>query len=169
MLNILHAIEAELPNMLRDTPDWTNNGGWNTVEVDYHPPFVDRLWRQCGDCRVYLHKIYPCEVIEALFHPHPWPSAMHILEGSYEMAIGYGKGMETPPIAARILCNTDFRYEMTNPDAWHYVRPLGAPVYTVMVTGPVWKREAPRADRKLQPLPERKVDEMLEKFRLFFQ
>ena len=51
-------------------------------------------WR---DCRIYLHRIYPCAPGEALFHPHLWPSAMRILSGEYEMAVGYGAGRVPRP------------------------------------------------------------------------
>jgi hypothetical protein len=41
---------------------------------------------------------------------------------------------------------------MTDPDTWHYVRPLGAPAMPLMVTGKPWDRPAPRSDRPLIPL-----------------
>src|SRR5918993_824089 len=118
MLDVLARLEAELPAMLAD------EASWQTLDIDYHPPRVERLWRPWDDYRVSLHRIHPCGPSDALFHPHPWPSAMRILEGTYEMAVGYGKGESVPPIAARMIASGDFRYEMTDSDAWHYVRPI---------------------------------------------
>ena len=129
MLETLRDVEKALPDLLRDA------NAWKSVYVDYHPPIVERLWLNWGEFRIYLHRIHPCAQGEALFHPHPWPSAMRILSGEYEMAVGYGKGEVAPPIAALMLAAGDFRYEMTDPDAWHYVRSIGEPTLSLMVTG----------------------------------
>jgi hypothetical protein len=59
---------------------------WNTLDINYHHPRVERLWTQIGDSRLMLHVIHPCETSDALYHPHPWPSAMHVLSGTYETA-----------------------------------------------------------------------------------
>jgi hypothetical protein len=159
MLNLLEAAEKELPRLLRD------EAGWNSLYIDYHPPTVERLWRPWGECRLALHRIHPCERGRALFHPHPWPSAMRILSGEYEMAVGYGKGEEPPPVAALMIAAGDFRYEMTDPDAWHYVRPLGRPAMTLMVTGKPWDRPTPRSSQPLQPLSEAQKSLILHFFR----
>ena len=129
---VLKEVEAELPALLRDEP------AWKSVFIDYHPPTVERLWLPWRDYRVCLHRIYPCAPGEALFHPHPWPSVMRILSGEYEMAVGYGKGEDPPAIAALMIAAGDFRYEMTDPDAWHYVRPLREPTMSLMITGRPW-------------------------------
>jgi hypothetical protein len=160
MLNTLAAVEEDLPRLLLDEAAWTG------LFIDYHPPTVERLWLPWRDCRVYLHRIHPCAPGEALFHPHPWPSAMRILAGEYEMAVGYGQGEAPPPVAALIIATGDFRYEMTDPDAWHYVRPLGRPTLSLMVTGKPWDRPAPRSRRPLVPLTDQQRDEL---FRLFRQ
>jgi hypothetical protein len=150
MLDVLARLEAELPALLAD------EASWHSLDINYHPPFVERLWRGWGAYRVSLHRIMPCEPSDALFHPHPWPSAMRILDGTYEMAVGYGAGSQPPPIASRIVAvpgqGGDVRYEMTDPDAWHYVRPIGGPAMTIMVTGTPWRRESPSAREPLQPL-----------------
>jgi hypothetical protein len=158
MLDVLTRLEAALPTLLVEAT-------WHSLDINYHPPFVERLWIPWGEYRVLLHRIHTCSPAEALFHPHPWPSAMRILDGSYEMAVGYGAGSKVPPIAARIIASGDFRYEMTDPDAWHYVRPLGGPAKTIMVTGKPWKRESPNAAEPLKPLDPRRFDELLGWFR----
>jgi hypothetical protein len=152
-------VERELPDLLQD------ESAWSSVCIDYHPPTVERLFRKWNGYRIYLHRIHPCAAGEALFHPHPWPSAMRILEGEYEMAVGYGKGESQPPVAALMIAAGDFRYEMTDPDAWHYVRPLGRPSMSLMVTGKPWDRPAPRSSKELQPLTEAQRAALLEFFR----
>ncbi len=162
MLDILAAVEKELPRLLADEADW------KSLLVDYHPPTVERLWRQWDGCRVYLHRILPCEPGAALFHPHPWPSAMRILDGEYAMAVGYGKGMEPLPVAALLIVRGDFRYTMTDPDAWHYVRPIGRPSQSVMVTGKPWDRPSHHATKPLFPLTEEQQRELLALFRVHY-
>lgn len=162
MLDILETIETHLP-------PWLLQNDWNSLYIDYHPPIVERLWRTFEDKRISLHCIHPCEAHQALFHPHPWPSAMRVLQGEYEMAVGFGPGDTPPPHASRIIAEGGrFSYEMTHPDAWHYVRPIQHPVYTVMVTGAPWSRSAPRSQTPLQPLPPSRVQSLLETFRTFY-
>jgi hypothetical protein len=146
MFEVLQEIESELPALLRD------DSRWKSVLIDYHPPTVERLWLPWRDYRVCLHRIYPCAPGEALFHPHPWPSVMRILSGEYEVAVGYGKGESPPPVAALMIAAGDFRYEMTDQDAWHYVRPLREPTMSLMITGKPWDRPAPTSSKVLRPL-----------------
>lgn len=160
MLEVLAQVEAALPVLLRD------ERAWQSLYVDYHPPTVERLWTAWGEYRIYLHRIHPCERAQALFHPHPWPSAMRVLDGDYEMAVGFGAGMETPPVAALMIARGDFRYEMTHPDSWHYVRPLGGPTLSVMVTGKPWDRESHKSGKPLQPLQAEQAAELLRLFRV---
>lgn len=146
MLTILDAVERELPALL-DDPD-----GWQSLLIDYHPPRVERLWRPLGEHRVSLHRIHPCAPEEALFHPHPWPSAMRVLTGVYEMDVGWGRGSVAPPVAARLRLTPGCAYAMTDPDGWHSVRPLDAPTLSVMVTGRPWGRASPTSAEPLRPL-----------------
>jgi len=162
MLDVLAAVEKELPRLLLD------ESAWNGLFIDYHPPTVERLWTRWQDCRVSLHRIHACDPGQALFHPHPWPSAMRILAGEYEMAVGYGKGETLPPVAALMIAKGDFRYEMTDPDAWHYVRPLDGPTLSLMVTGQPWDRPAPRSSKPLVPLTDPQRSELFALFRAFY-
>lgn len=62
---------------------------WNTLDVNYHHPRVERLWTQLSsERRLMIHLIHPCKPGESLYHPHPWPSALHVLYGKYEMGLG---------------------------------------------------------------------------------
>ena len=162
MLDVLAQLEQALPAMLLD------ESIWQSLYVDYHPPTVERLWTHWREYRAFLHRIHPCTREQALFHPHPWPSAMRVLEGEYEMAVGFGPGMGEPPVAALMVSRGDFRYEMTHPDSWHYVRPLGRPTLSLMVTGKPWDREAPRSTTPLRRLQPEQVAELLRCFRSLF-
>ena len=137
MLDLLDIVLAELPTLVASPQGWTG------MRIDYHPPFVDRVWRPWRNCRLSIHRIHPCAPEDALFHPHPWPSAMRILAGRYAMDLGYGAGIAAPPVAARVIATAGTSYEMTDRDAWHAVRPLGGPAVTVMLSGPPWQRAMP--------------------------
>ncbi len=138
---------------------------WKSVFVNYHSPFVERLWTEWGPYRVNLHRIHPCTQEEALFHPHPWPSAMKILSGEYEMAIGFSAGEIAPPVAATVVLVEGASYEMTHPDGWHFVRPIGAPAMSLMVTGKPWERSSPGKGEKLSPLSAEQKQEIFSFFR----
>jgi hypothetical protein len=151
MLSILERIEKDvLPGLLADPTLWMS------VFVDYHPPFVERLWTAVSvddlPYRIYLHRILPAELSTCLFHPHPWPSAMRILSGQYKMITGYGPGNVAPPASEPVSMTAGSSYEMVDPDDWHAVSPQGAPAYSLMVTGEPWGRESPKSTKSLDPL-----------------
>lgn len=135
--------------------------GWRSLDIDYHPPRVERLVRSVGASRLSLHRIHPCEPGQALFHPHRWPCAVVLLSGRYEMGVGWGPGSEAPPVASRLILGPGARYEMCERDAWHYVRPLDEPVVSVMLSGEPWHRPSPRPNRTLGPLSEAAAAELL--------
>lgn len=164
MLKVLRNAE----NLLRDADCMLlyKPGAWESLDVDHEPPRVERLWRQCGVYRIMLHRIHPCE--RALFHPHPWPSAVKVLSGAYEMAVGYGAGSDNPPIAATTVLTAGSSYEMIDPNAWHLVRPLGAPSLSLMVVGLSWMEHHPgekRPSTELKPLSPDGVAGLLAAFR----
>ncbi len=143
---------------------------WRTLLVDYHPPIVERCWAQLGNYRIFLHFIHKCEVKDALFHPHPWPSAMHVLHGKYEMGLGFGPGLIEPEKMCTVLSeNGGLYYDMTHIDGWHYVRPVDGVCATVMLTGKPWEREEIKSDEPLKPLAEDRKLIMLQWFANFYR
>ena len=146
MLAVLAEAERALPRLLEEEEKWTG------LFVDYERPFVERLWRSWGEFRLNLHRIHPCDPGQALWHPHPWPSAMRIHDHPYEMLVGYTDGDTPPPTAARLVLAPGSTYEMVEPDGWHAVRPIYEPVHTLMVTGTPWNRSSPKSARPLAAL-----------------
>lgn len=143
--------------------------GWRSLDIDYHPPRVERLWRPFRDhYRLFLHVIHPCEPGEALLHPHPWPSAVQLVSGAYAMEVGHGKTRPTSLTASLVLRAGSF-YEMTDPLGWHSVRPLERPSLSIMVTGQPFPRPRPRApvkpEAKLKELSFERKEEILDEFR----
>ncbi len=140
---------------------------WKSLNINYHPPHVERLWCEVDGYRLYLHFVHPCDKGEPLFHPHPWPSAIHVIEGEYEMGMGFGEGLKEPEIFSTILSQGDMYYEMTHRDGWHYVRPTKTICTSIMITGEPWGREMPKDDfGKLEALDIDRVNMMLEYFKI---
>lgn len=158
MLNSLFEIEKLLPKLLNDKSEW------KSLYVDYHKPFVKRLYRQFGENRIYLHKILPCEKEESLLHPHPWPSAMKVIQGTYQMGVGYSETNIEPVIASTLILPENSYYEMIEPHAWHYVRPLGQASYSLMITGTPWHRNSPKSTYPLRELDEAEKEDLFSVF-----
>lgn len=138
MINKLREAESILPDLLR------NSDNWNSLDVDYYPPRVERLWMQYDeDHRLYIHIIHPTNE-DCLFHKHRWPAAFKILKGSYEMGVAY--------------------YEMTNTHTLHYVRPLDKESLSLMITGPLYPEAEFRKEilnKDLKPLSKQRKEEIL--------
>ena len=135
-----------------------NLSSFNTVFVNYEKPYVERMWFQLDyEHRVFLHHILPCEAPECLYHPHPWPSIVKVLDagGGYEHGIGF----QTPEQAlvgkepmVSVFQDMDpgstFTYEMPFSDTWHYVSVKERGSWSIMVTGRPFNNAPPRP-----PLP----------------
>ena len=165
MIDKLKQIEDKLIIDLLSKP-----AEWNTLLVNYHPPIVERCWAQIGNYRIYLHFIHKCESQDALFHPHPWPSAMHVLNGKYEMSLGFGPGIVEPEKMCTILLeNGGAYYDMTHIDGWHSVRPVDGVCATVMLVGKPWGREQVEVTEKPQPFSEDRKLMMLRFFSEYYK
>ena len=144
---LLHRFDWErIWNLLRDA-----NTPWTSIRLDHQQPVLERCYTQYGDLRLGVHRIHPCET--AMYHPHPWPSAVYLLDGEYEMAIGHGEGSKPPPEAMRTVVTPGSRYEMLDPNGWHYVRPLVRPTLSIMLNGPAWKPSRADAPVKVPHTP----------------
>lgn len=161
MLRKLTEMEELLRTDLLAKPD-----KWKTLDVLYEKPHVERLWQQVGEYRVALHRIHAEGADKALYHPHPWPSAVKILKGSYDMIVGHGK--DNPPIAASLYLNQGSSYEMIDPDGWHAVMPREV-CYTLLVTGTPWDRPSPGTGIKHPPLSDDVKSEILRVFSYFYR
>jgi hypothetical protein len=160
MLEKLYRAEQELPRILKDQVQWQG------MRIRYHKPFVDRLWCTWEDVRIYMHKIYTCLDTEALVHTHPWRSAMRVVEGTYEMGVGSGAILEKEQCAVRLHLPKGSSYEMTEPNGWHYVRPLTDTTLSLMITDTPWIKTVPVFKYEHVPLSD---SERLELFRSFLK
>lgn len=156
MLEVLKRIEIKLPELISTVP-------FQSMYIDYHPPTVERVWFQHEEYRVYLHKIHPTELsTDALFHPHPWKSAIKIVKGMYEMGIGHSSADEIPKIDCKLILPENSYYEMTEDDGWHYVSPIANPVYSIMVTGERSSRKMPiEPNKNFRTLTEEEIEDVI--------
>lgn len=58
MLKILKEVEDNLFTLLEEK---SSKDEVHTMFIDYHKPYVSRIWFQHGEYRVYLHMIHPCD------------------------------------------------------------------------------------------------------------
>ena len=125
---------------------------WQTLVIDRRKPITHRAWIMHGDTRICLHGFEPCQREEAFLHPHPWPSAMLVLDGSYDMHVGYAAAPESrqPDDVISLQLAAGSTYDMSVPGAWHKVVPRTR-CYSLMINGPRWDtgpRFAPRTQGK---------------------
>lgn len=164
-LSVLGEAEILLPTLLADRARWAS------LWVDYHEPYVERLWTDAvvgGErVRVFLHRIHPAPLGACLFHPHPWPSAMRVVSGSYAMRMGEGgSDGASPSTSCSMELAEGSAYEMSDPALWHAVSPLGAPSLSLMVTGRPYASApgARKADKPLGPLAPAVADALFAEF-----
>lgn len=163
MIELLKEIEKNQILELLNQPEI-----WKSKLIDYEPPIVERVYTQLGDYRLSLHFIYPCQ--EALVHPHVWPSAMHVVHGTYEMGLYYPDEKEDLQCVSSLITNGDFYYEMLSRKAQHYVRPVGEICKTIMLTGlPIWKENDMIVNKQLEDLSETKKNEILNYFKQYYE
>src|SRR5574338_855941 len=115
MLRILQTFEKDLHYYVKHAP-------FASSHIDYEKPYVNRLWVEWQGYRLYLHKISNVAAVEdAFLHPHPWPSAMRIVQGSYTMDIGHSQTLDEPSVDMRIHLLRGNTYCMEHPHGWHRV------------------------------------------------
>lgn len=163
-IEILKSLEGDIRTLL-DSPEV-----WKTLDVDYFPPRVERLYTDYKGYRIFLHTIHPTDK-PCLFHKHRWPAAFKQLKGSYEMGISYSEKEVSSdeayllPNVARFIINEGTYYEMTQTDCLHFVNPKGEVSYSIMITRDMYPEASFRKetlDRVLEELSEKVKIEKLE-------
>jgi hypothetical protein len=131
MLEVLKEAEAVLPELL------AHEESWRGVFADSEKPHLQRLWRQWGEYRIYLHHFSACEPKEEFPHPHPWRMAVRILEGEYVMGVGHSSDPKVVPGLTHRVFHPGDSYELIHASEWHAIRPLKTKSLSLMVAGPV--------------------------------
>lgn len=149
-----------------------NPDNWNTLDVDYYPPRVERLWLIYGGFRIHLHVIHKT-ADECLYHKHKWPAAFKQLKGSYMMGVTYHEEEISSDIAHQlpdlmtILVTPGMCYEMTQTDTLHYVKPVSDVSYSIMITKDLYPEAINRKEalnKELLPLDDNRKLELINIF-----
>ena len=145
---------------------------WKTLDVDYYPPRVERLYTTYLDYRIFLHVIHKTNE-KCLYHKHRWAAAFKQVAGSYEMGIAYSpeeinsdEAYALPDLARFIISKGSY-YEMTQTDCMHYVKPITDLSYSIMITKDLYPEASFRKenlDKKLNELSEGRKREILSEF-----
>lgn len=168
-IEILKSLEPEIKSLL-DNPEV-----WNTLDVDYYPPRVERLWTEYKGYRIFLHTIHPTDK-PCLFHKHKWPAAFKQVKGSYEMGITYSENEINSdeayllPTLARFIVTEGSYYEMTQTDCLHFVNPQGKVSHSIMITKDLYPESVIRKeslDRVLVNLSDERKKEILTLYKYF--
>jgi hypothetical protein len=136
MTNELNALLPKLPELLKD------QSKWESLLIDKYPPTIYRLSLKLSDDHtLILHKLFSDPNEPAYIHSHSWPFAIKIIEGCYEMGVGFSADRSiTPPIIYKTMIKAGDTYEMTSSDVWHYTQPLtNQPSYSIMLVGKRWR------------------------------
>jgi len=166
-ISILKSLEPEIKLLLND------KSIWKSLDIDYFPPIVERLYCEYQGFRIFLHVIHLTEN-QCLFHKHRWPAAFKQLKGAYEMGITYSElelssnEVYNLPVLARIILNEGSYYEMTQTDCLHYVKPITEVFYSLMITNELYPEAIFRKgdlNKKLDCLKNKRVDEILTDFK----
>ena len=162
-IEILRSLEPEIKKL------------WNTLDADYYPPRVERLWTEYNGYRIFLHTIHPTDK-PCLFHKHKWPAAFKQVKGSYEMGITYSdkeissEEAYSMPALARFIVTEGSYYEMTQTDCLHFVNPQGKVSHSIMINKDLYPEASFRKeslDRVLNTLSFDRKNELLEIYRHF--
>ena len=148
---------------------------WDSLLINRRKPHTYRAFMlpEFGPLegyRICLHRFDPCEESDAFLHPHPWPSAMLVLEGHYRMKIGASASLERdskPIIVLDEILSAGSSYCMDEPRAWHSVQPLTT-CWSLMVNGKPWDAHAAAPTTKgknLDKLNCEQLKEHLSKFK----
>lgn len=136
MLEVLSAATVALPSLM------ARRDRWSSLIVNRRKPWTYRVFTNFEhggrNFRVCLHRFETCDEQESFLHPHPWPGAFLILQGSYIMNVGYSADrLSKPAGVTKVILAAGSQYAITNPLTWHSVTPLEE-CYTLMVNGEPW-------------------------------
>jgi hypothetical protein len=138
-------VKNDLPRFLAST------AGWDSLIINRRKPVTHRVFRQIGDMRLCLHHFEKCSPDEAFLHPHPWPAAFLVVDGSYWMDINWSLNRQDAPqlvdpitggCFSKFLLTRGSCYEISSPLTWHSVTPANdGGVWTVMLNDAPWLPE----------------------------
>ena len=165
-IGVLQDLEAEILKLIKKPEVW------KSLDVNYFPPRVERLYTKYYMYRIYLHVIHKTNE-NCLYHKHRWAAAFKQISGAYEMGITYSpeeisseEAHKMPDLAKFVISEGSY-YEMTQTDCMHYVKPITNLSCSIMLTKDLYPEAHFRKeslDIKLNSLTDERRDEILTSF-----
>jgi hypothetical protein len=130
----------ELQNELLNLPEYLKDyNHWHSLLIDKFPPVIYRLSYKISETRtLLLHKLHNCKGDHALMHSHSWPFACLVVNGGYEMGIGYSQTRDIIPTATfTTFVKPGDIYQMLDCNMYHYTKPLNdtEASYSILLIG----------------------------------
>jgi hypothetical protein len=131
----LNKLCNDLPNLLKD------KNKWKSLNICMFEPVIHRIYINLDNgCSLFLHRIFPCLNSQPLMHSHSWPFVVHVIEGGYNMSIGFSTVRDSPPQPIfKSTVKPGDTYEMLSPDIWHTTHAINTDSYSIMLVGPRWR------------------------------
>lgn len=133
--------EEILPELL------TEKDAWKSINVNHQAPSVKRIWRNWQGYRINLHKLTKVDGKEEYFHSHPWPIAIRLLTGSYQMCYEFVQDEQVMTGVEIITPETP--YCMENPNDKHSIKLLDNTIYSLMINGKAWASNNELAEQEI--------------------
>lgn len=71
---------------------------WQSLLIEKYPPVIHRLSFLLSPTRtLVLHRLFSCPGAHAHMHSHSWPFALKVIEGGYEMGVGFSSQRDVTP------------------------------------------------------------------------
>ena len=143
---------------------------WKSIVINRRKPHTYRAFTMWGETRICLHRFEPCEPEDSFPHPHPWPSSMLVLDGTYEMLVGHPVDRKSgePDDVIRLWLGPGSIYEMSERQTWHQVIPRTR-CFSLMINEPYWDEPHSRSPRTagkgLVEMPGSELESHLRDFR----
>ena len=163
MIEKLKQIESKLLLDLLSKPNI-----WNTAMIDHSKPLVEKLWTQVGNYSITLQFIHHCGIKDAIYHLHASPSAIHMLEGDFDMGIGFGENIPDE-VCSMFVKGGNMYYDMKNVNGWQYIRPAVAVCSMTMLSGKPWDRMLPESDQPNKEIDSNRKFIILEYFEKYYR
>ncbi len=160
MIKELQNILPSIKSMLADPAHW------DSLLINKYPPIIHRVSLKLSTSRtLLLHKLFNTNKETAFMHSHSWPFACKVIEGEYEMGVGFSFDRNAPPES---LFTTFIKpgniYEMVSPNMWHYTKPTENTKfsYSILLIG---ERCRERKAENNSPLPADQKEELISWFK----
>jgi hypothetical protein len=161
MIDKLKQIEDKLILELLSNPKI-----WQSSVLDKQKPIVEKMWTQINKYIISLYFIHTCNKEEIRYKYNECPSAMHILQGSCEIGVGF---KEVENITTMHIPQGNMYFDMTADETIYFIRSTNSVSSSVMLSGEKWKEVEIEDGKELRSLEYDRQSIMLEYFSNYYR